>query len=189
MVITTSNARVDINVNAFNNDTTRPTSVTATTSNAYVNPSYWIYLYSSTHPADASTSKRVSITRGNQFWMTPRASTTCPRNRMARLPSISLPATLESQLVLRKHLSETPFLSQRQRPTRVSTSIFTLRMKARSTQFSGATGASESMRRNPNQQIPLVEVASASSRSNEFWLALRLGPLPGAGTVKREESW
>ncbi len=37
MVITTSNGRVDINVNAFNNDATHPTSVTATTSNGYVN--------------------------------------------------------------------------------------------------------------------------------------------------------
>lgn len=39
MVITTSNGHIDINVNAFNNDTTHPTSVTATTRNGYVNPS------------------------------------------------------------------------------------------------------------------------------------------------------
>ena len=41
MVMTTSNARIDISVNTFNNDATHPTSVTATTSNGYVNPGYW----------------------------------------------------------------------------------------------------------------------------------------------------
>lgn len=40
MVITTSNGHIDINVNAFNNDTMHPTSVTATTRNGYVNPNY-----------------------------------------------------------------------------------------------------------------------------------------------------
>lgn len=37
VVITTSNGHIDINVNAFNHDTSRPTSITATTKNGYVN--------------------------------------------------------------------------------------------------------------------------------------------------------
>ena len=187
MGITTSNGRIDISVNAFNDDMTHPTSVTATTSNAYVN---WELKNKNkpTHSTGASMSKQVSITRENQLWTPPRVSMTCLRNRTARLPSISSPATVESQLILRKHLSETPFLSQRQRPTRVSTSISTLRTKAKSAQSSGATGASKSIRRNPKHKIPLVEVASASSRSNESGTALWLGPLPGTRTIKREES-
>lgn len=36
MVITTSNGHIDINVNAFNNDPLRATSMAATTRNGYV---------------------------------------------------------------------------------------------------------------------------------------------------------
>jgi hypothetical protein len=40
MVITTSNGHIDISVNAFNNNTSHPTSVTATTKNGYVDSIY-----------------------------------------------------------------------------------------------------------------------------------------------------